>query len=131
MQQLRAFCSLVVSFGFVISLTACGGAGSDAPSLGQVTGKITMDGAPLADASVTFMPEKVRASAATTDSEGNYELIYIREEKGAAIGKHKVTVSKLKDEKEVIPEKYSGGETELTADVKAGANEFNFDLTSK
>jgi len=130
MQQLRALCNAVVCFGLVASLTACGGGGSDAPDLGQVTGKITLDGAPLADASVTFMPEKVRASAATTDSEGKYELIYIRDEKGAAIGNHKVTVSKLKDEKETIPEKYSG-ETELTADVKAGANEFNFDLESK
>lgn len=127
-QQLRFYCTALICIGIVISMTACGG--SDAPTLGQVTGKITFDGAPLPDASVTFMPEKVRASSATTDSDGNYELIYIRDETGAAIGKHKVVVSKLKDEIETIPKKYSS-ESELTADVKAGANEFNFDLTSK
>jgi len=131
MQQLRAICNLVVCIGLVVSLTACGGGASDTPTLGQVTGKVTLDGAPLADAFVTFMPEKVRASAATTDSEGKYELIYIRNEKGASIGNHKVTVRKLKDEKETIPKKYSGDDTELTADVKAGANEFDFDLKSK
>lgn len=130
MQQLRAFCTTVVCLGFMISLTACGGGGSDAPPLGQVTGKITLDGAPLTDASVTFLPENVRASSATTDSEGNYELIYIRDEKGAAIGKHKVVISKLENEKETVPDKYSG-ESELSGDVKAGANEINFDLNSK
>ncbi|QDT97225.1 carboxypeptidase-like regulatory domain-containing protein [Gimesia aquarii] len=129
MQQLRSYSIIAISIGCLFFLTACGG-GSDAPELGQVKGKITMDGAPLADASVTFMPENVRSSFATTDSEGNYELIYIREEPGAAIGKHKVVVSKLKDEVETIPKKYSG-ESELTADVKAGENEVNFDLTSK
>ncbi|MFK7777647.1 MAG: carboxypeptidase-like regulatory domain-containing protein [Gimesia sp.] len=128
--QLRRFFNVLICFGVIVSLTACGGGGSDTPDLGQVTGKITLDGAPLSDASVTFMPENVRSSAATTDSEGNYELIYIRDEKGASIGKHKVVVSKLKDEKETIPKQYSG-ETELSADVKAGANEFNFDLKSK
>lgn len=127
MQQLRTFYVVAICFGCMISLTACGGGGSDAPELGQVTGKVTMDGAPLADAYITFMPEKKRASSATTDSEGNYALIYIREEPGAAIGKHKVVVSKLKNEKETIPENYNA-ETELSADVKSGPNEINFDL---
>ncbi len=130
MQQLRSCFKVLVCFGVMASLTACGGGGSDAPDLGQVKGKITLDGAPLADASVSFMPEKVRASGATTDSSGNYELIYIRDETGAAIGKHKVVVTKLVDEKETIPAKYNT-ESELSADVKAGSNEFNFDLTSK
>ena len=132
MLQLRTIFNLVVGIGLVVSLTACGGGGgTEAPELGQVTGKVTLDGAPLADASVTFMPGKVRSSAATTDSEGKYELIYIRQVKGASIGKHNVVVSKLVNEKETIPNKYSGESTELNADVKAGANEFNFDLTSK
>ncbi|QDV51307.1 carboxypeptidase-like regulatory domain-containing protein [Gimesia fumaroli] len=130
MHQLRTFITACVCFGFVVSLAACGGGSSDAPDLGQVSGTITMDGAPLADANVTFMPEGVRSSSATTDSAGKYELIYIRDEKGAAIGKHKVVVSKLDNEKETIPAKYCV-ESELTADVKEGANEFNFDLTSK
>ncbi|MEQ8638169.1 hypothetical protein [Gimesia maris] len=130
MQPMRALCKAVIYFLFIVSLTACGGGGIAPPELGQVTGKVTLDGAPLTDASVTFMPEKVRASSSMTDSEGKYDLVYIRDEKGAAIGPHKVVVSKLVNEKEVIPEKYNS-ETELTADVKPGANEFNFDLTSK
>jgi len=112
----------------MVLCTACGG--GDAPQLGNVTGVITLDGAPLADANVTFMPEDVRASSAKTDSAGKYELIYIREDKGAAIGNHKVVVSKLVNERETIPANYSD-ETELTAVVEAGDNEINFDLLSQ
>ena len=129
MLQVRTYCNAIVCFGLVVFLTACG-SGIEKPELGQVKGKVTMDGAPLADASVTFLPEKVRASSAMTDSDGNYELIYIRDEKGAAIGKHQVVVSKLKNEKETIPAEYNS-ESELTGEVKAGSNEINFDLKSK
>ncbi|HBL41919.1 carboxypeptidase-like regulatory domain-containing protein [Gimesia sp.] len=125
MQHLRLFGSVVLCLGLAVGLSACGG--SAAPALGKVKGKVTMDGAPLADANVTFMPENIRASSGTTDGEGNYELIYIRDEMGAAVGPHKVVISKLVDEKETIPPNYSD-ETELTADVKSGANEINFDL---
>ncbi|QDT91814.1 carboxypeptidase-like regulatory domain-containing protein [Gimesia algae] len=126
MQHMRVVGSVVLCLGLLVSLSACGG--SDAPPLGQVKGKVTLDGAPLADANVTFMPETIRGSSGTTDSDGNYELTYIRDEKGAAIGNHKVVISKLVDEKETIPPNYSD-ETELTAVVKAGPNEINFDLT--
>lgn len=130
MHPLKSFCIVIMCFVAPLSLTACGGGSDDAPELGQVSGIVTLDGAPLADANITFMPEGVRSSSATTDSTGKYELIYIRDEKGAAIGKHAVVISKLKNEVETIPAKYSG-ESELTADVKEGTNEFNFDLTSK
>ncbi|QDU50835.1 carboxypeptidase-like regulatory domain-containing protein [Gimesia panareensis] len=128
MQKIKLIWSAGLCLGVMLLCSACGG--SDAPDLGNVTGTITLDGAPLADANVTFMPEKVRASSAKTDSAGKYELIYIRDEKGAALGDHKVVVSKLVNEKETIPPNYSD-ETELTAVVKSGDNEINFDLSSK
>ncbi|MEQ8852301.1 hypothetical protein [Gimesia sp.] len=128
MQKLKMIWSAGLCLGMMLLCTACGG--SDSPDLGNVTGTITMDGAPLADAYVTFMPDAVRASSGKTDSAGKYELVYIRDEKGAALGDHKVVVSKLVNEKETIPPNYSD-ETELTAQVKSGENEINFDLSSK
>lgn len=128
MQKLKLISSAGLCLGIMLLCTACGG--SDTPDLGNVTGTITMDGAPLADAYVTFMPDAVRASSGKTDSAGKYELVYIRDEKGAALGDHKVVVSKLVNEKETIPPNYSD-ETELTAQVKSGENEINFDLSSK
>lgn len=128
MRSMRAFCAVAILLGVIVSLTACG-AESDVPEMGKVTGKVSLDGSPLSGASVTFLPEKVRASSAITDSDGNYELTYIREVKGAAIGAHKVFISKLINEKETIPGKYSNPEkTTLTAQVKAGDNSYNFDL---
>ncbi len=128
MQKLKIIWSAGLCLGMMLLCTACGG--SDSPDLGNVTGTITMDGAPLADAYITFMPDTVRASSGKTDSAGKYELVYIRDEKGAALGDHKVVVSKLVNEKETIPPNYSD-ETELTAQVKSGENEINFDLSSK
>lgn len=132
--------TLFLMFGFTLSLllTACGSAPSDQPELGTVSGVITMDGTPLANANVRFYPEKGRASAAKTDDSGSYELVYIRDEMGAMIGKHSVKVSTLDEDNdpfgnqgsETVPEKYNK-QTTLEATVEPGDNTINFDLESK
>jgi hypothetical protein len=126
------------------SFTGCGGGGSDQPDLGLVKGTVTFEGAPLAGASVTFMPDSGRPASATTDSAGNYELVYIRDTKGCKIGHNKVEITSVVEggnemeaegddatpaeaTKEKLPAKYNTN-TELEADVKAGENTFNFDL---
>src|SRR5438105_200679 len=66
-----------------------------------VSGRITLNGKPLARASVTFAPipsqgelEPGPSSAAITDEDGRYTLRLIGESgKGATIGKHKVMVA--------------------------------------
>lgn len=120
------------------ALAGCGGGGDDSPETGEVTGTVTLDGQPLSEATITFNPQGVRASTAVTDSSGKYDLIYIRDVKGAAIGNHQVSISKKVqpdgkvdgDGKETVPDKYNT-KTTLTAEVKAGKNEFDFDLKSK
>jgi len=98
-----------------------------------------MDGAPLANALVSFAPEEGRASQGITDSEGKYELLYIGNTKGAKVGSHKVYVTTYVEDdsdpdaqniKETVPEKYNKATT-LTADVKDGSNTFDFALESK
>ena len=70
-----------------VLLVGCGG-----PSLGTVTGTVTIDGKPAPNVTVTFVPEAGgRASTGVTDSEGKYELLY-SVDKGALIGKHKVAL---------------------------------------
>ena len=123
----------------LVSTSACRSAPSDQPDLGQVSGVVTMDGAPLANAQVSFAPDEGRASQAITDSEGKYELTYVGKTKGAKIGSHKVYITTyIEDDsdpdaqniKETIPEKYNKATT-LTADVKDGKNTFDFALESK
>lgn len=133
----------------------CGGIGTDTPDLGTVTGIITMDGKPLPNCVVSFIPETGRAAFGVTDESGKYELSYLSETKGAKIGKNtvriatvaknegaeepmeevvdvdgKVTAKNKNKVKEIIPAKYNT-KTELKADVTAGYNSFNFDLKSK
>lgn len=134
-----------------LTLTGCGGGGpGDMPEIGQVTGTITVDGSPKANVIVAFQPEGGRPSQGITDNQGNYELVYSRDAKGAKIGKNLVTLStdtsgdsyesenssEDKSEEEdakdpEIPAKYNTeaiDNPEMTVEVKAGSNEFSWDI---
>lgn len=135
--KLPIFCLLA------IGLCGCGG-GSDSPPLGTVSGVVTLDDKPLANAEVTFQPEKGRASVGQTDSDGNYTLAYTGSANGALIGSHRVVITSAveafsdesgegKDREarpEILPPKYNS-QTTLDAEVKAGANSIDFQLSSK
>lgn len=121
-----------LAFGLMgLFLCGCGGVARDVPKLGQVTGVVKLDGQPLANAMVQFVPEHSRMSGGKTDDQGKYELNFNERLKGAAIGKHKVRITVgTPMEPQKIPPKYNV-QTELTAEVKEGNNEINFDLKSK
>lgn len=72
-------------------MVGCGGP-DDQPELGTVTGTITQNGKPLADAWVEFVPEKGRLSAGRTDAEGRYSLQYTFDAPGAKVGTHTVKI---------------------------------------
>ncbi|MBA3313370.1 MAG: carboxypeptidase-like regulatory domain-containing protein [Planctomycetota bacterium] len=124
----------------LLSLAGCG---SDGPELSEVTGTVTLDGKPLQGAILTFIPEAPGASTSygITDAEGNYSLMYSRDKSGAMIGTHKVeiateklTADDMADGQPVpkyvpIPKKYKEPGA-LTADVKSGDNDIDFELTS-
>lgn len=138
MKLSRTGIGLVVALALV-STSACRSTPSDQPDLGKVSGVVTMDGAPLEGALVSFAPEEGRGSQAITDSEGKYQLSYIGDTMGAKVGSHKVRITTyIEDDsdpeaqktKETIPKKYNK-ETTLTADVKEGSNTFDFKLESK
>lgn len=78
---------------FSLLLVGCGGP-DDQPELGTVTGTITNNGAPLADAWVEFHPEKGRLSVARTNEEGQYTLQYTIEAPGAKVGVHTVKIGR-------------------------------------
>lgn len=120
-------------------LMGCGG-GPDLPDMGTVTGTVTLDGKPLPGVQVGFEPEGVpegRPSMATTDEQGNYELSYNAETKGAIVGTHTVRVTTPQDApdpmgtfKDPIPPKFNRAST-LKKEVVAGENTINLELTSK
>lgn len=124
-------------------ILGCGGGPSDLPPLGTVTGVVKLDGEPLPGALVTFSPAKGRSSSAETDATGRYELRYSVEHKGAVVGQHSVSISTRRDAvsaegsgqsqpavAEKVPKRYND-DTQLSEEVKAGANTIDFDLQSK
>lgn len=141
-----------------VTAVACGCSGNGTPGdLTPVAGLVSLDGKPLAEATVTFYASDpavapgYSASVGKTDAEGKYQLIS-RGNPGTLPGAFKVTISKfvssdgaaLKPEegmdmqqlamqglaKESVPAKYSAlDRTELTATVEPGKSEgYNFDL---
>ncbi|TWT58593.1 hypothetical protein KOR42_19750 [Thalassoglobus neptunius] len=136
MRNLISLCGIVA-----ISAMGCGPSG---PDIEGVHGKVTMNGQPLRNASIVFMPvESGRPAGARTDEEGMYVLNFSGGRQGAQAGEYKVRISTASDpmaqedgsttpgSPETVPLKY-GAQTTLTATVvEGGDNEFNFDITSE
>jgi hypothetical protein len=126
------------------------GCGSNNPETMEVTGTVTLDGKPVPDAIVTFLPQDGRRSATgSTDAGGSYSLATFELGDGAFPGKHGVAIySKfapaMRGEASpdgskqsiasgtAIPKQYGLPATSgLTADVtRDGENVFDFEMTS-
>lgn len=131
--------------GFLLcaSLVGCGGSGV---KLGEVRGRVTVDGKPVPKATLEFVPTapETSPSLGVTDKDGNYRLAYSQDEFGAMLGTHNVKITTKaisKDEMPddgsaveqvfvAIPKKYAK-DGALTAEVKAGSNTINFELDTK
>jgi len=130
-------CSFSAIVASMLALVGC--RGEAVPGLGRVAGTITMDGKPIAEASVMFEGAKPGEppSLSKTDANGHYELYYSRGHKGATIGEHAVYISTYREatddnpqgNKETIPARYNG-KSELKAVVNRGQNKIDFALQS-
>lgn len=131
-------CILLMTVLSAITMTGCGSGVSETPR-GDISGKVTFQETPVTDGTVNFFSGKTGiAAGAKLDSEGTFSI-----PDGIEIGTYTITItppyveeppglspaeSKPKEFKE-IPEKYRSGETSgLTAEVKSGANHFEFDM---
>lgn len=113
------------------------------PEIASVEGNVTMDGKPLPNASVIFVPEDGRPAGATTDDQGHYVLTFTEGRRGAVPGRNKVQISTARDPSETpagepipaapetVPMKYNA-QTELEFTVEPGTkNVADFALTSE
>jgi hypothetical protein len=130
--------------GLAVLVAGCG----DGRQLGTVSGKVTLDGQPLAGARVNFQPDAaVRntgiGSFGKTDANGEYSLTLIDESaKGAVVGKHRVMIKAISDNaadrvddkapagKDRVPLEYNLNTT-LFFEVKPGPNTANWALVTK
>jgi hypothetical protein len=126
-----------------VLLFTCIGCSSEGPDIAYVTGRVTMDGKPLPNASVMFIPENGRPAAAETDANGNYTLNFTEGRRGAMPGKSMVSITTRREAEmdengkvavpaapETIPMEYNAA-TKLEFTVVPGKkNVANFDLKS-
>jgi hypothetical protein len=107
---------------------------SSRPETAAVSGVVTLDGTPLPGATVVFIPQQAAAksSRAITDTAGHYELAYLRDIKGAVLGKHEVRITTRTEQRPVerLLPKYNSRSV-LTADVVVGGVTKDFELKSQ
>lgn len=127
---------IVLAYAFAFYMA---GGGLELPELGRVTGIVTKGGKPLAGALVTFEPiEPSKAlgdaipsgSTALTNEDGEYDLYYLEDVRGAAVGKNRVWVSVIgPDGREMVPPqtKFGYGSNDVF-EVKPGSNEFDIPI---
>jgi len=157
-RRIQRFNVAFVTIVGIIALAAIAGCGKRGPYLASVTGKVTLDGKPVANAIVTFAPmDGGVASTGITDSDGTYRLgCHLGE--GALVGQHRVSVRSQPSDQggaagashdpdefayragpengspkvfvDPIPARYND-KSELVREVKAGKNVIDLELTSK
>ena len=111
-------------------IVGCGPAG---PRIAPVSGTVTMDGKPLANAGILFQPigsaenpNPGRGSAGVTDANGRFALKIDGEIDGAVVARHRVCISSVK-KSAIDPE--TGSEDGAPAEREMIPPQYNF--TSK
>lgn len=125
----------------VVSLVGCGGQ-QNAP----VEGRVTLDGRPLPNATVTL--SQLRATdpgpfTGTTDAEGKFTLASAdKQQTGSAPGEYMVMITTVKTpagadeytppptEKEIVPGQWRNGSQRFTV-PEDGKTDVTFDMTSR
>jgi hypothetical protein len=129
---------------FAVALGLCLGCGTSAPV--SVAGKVSLDGKPLARATVMFSPSRPNAPGpyvGETDQQGKFALGPTdKPAGGAAPGDYLVFISTVKGDptglemapaptqKEIVPTAFRDGSTRFTV-PEGGTKDANFDMKSR
>jgi hypothetical protein len=108
------------------------------PPLGQVTGKLTLNGKPVENATVWFHPvqppaekgdkkKRVSSSGGMTDAVGHYELKYLGDVTGVGIGECVVGIEA--PSRSDIPAKYIGVNLSVKKTVNPGSQVIDIELS--
>ena len=97
---MRARVPWVLLVALLVVVPGCGG-----PKFAAVSGRVTLNGKPLANATVSFQPIATEGSsnpgpgsAAKTDANGAYTLETSTGQSGAVVGQHRVIISALESQ---------------------------------
>ena len=116
MHPVRFHLWVLEALGAVIACAGC--AGQQGPQTFPVTGIVTLNGAPAADITVTFVPDGVGISAVgVTNASGTYTLTTRTSGDGALPGRYQVSLAK-----------YEGG---MTTAAEPGKVNPNYDVSNE
>lgn len=128
---------ILASVNCLLLLAVVSGCGSDFVT---VTGRVTLDGEPLSDAFVEFTPQFAGGSTAygRTDANGNYDMMFSLNQKGAMPGDNLVSITTADigdvgqaNTPERVPARYNRN-SELHVEVAPGrANTIDLELSSE
>lgn len=138
------------------SCVATFGCHSDHPDLAEVAAKVTIDGKPLGNGTITFESEGHRPAIGRIVDGSIVEITTYEPGDGVPVGHHKVAISSTEQPRtadpgkgsrpgekpiqasnymlgrSLIPSRYnSPGTSGLTADIESGKNSVEFELDSK
>lgn len=132
----------LVILGLIV-ISGCGK--TDKIQYAPVRGLVIVDGKPLANATVIYIPQRNgestqvgQPSFGRTDEQGRYQLMTASQTSGAVVGRHRVSIStEVSDPStgevsvpETLPERFHK-KTILEIEVpKGGLSEANFELSS-
>ena len=136
--------ALLCAVGVALAINGCGG--DSGPERAEVSGSVTFAGQPIETGSIAFIPDGATSGPSVGGSirDGMY---HIPRSEGPVIGTHRILIQATRptgqqveagegaddpaamvDEVEMyIPERYNRN-SELTADVQPGSNQFDFAL---
>jgi hypothetical protein len=130
-----------VLIGLLLGVTGCGGA-----KYAPVSGRVLLDGKPVANATVVFTPDAEKnpgpGSKGKTDKDGRFTLETMTgDQKGALVGVHKVSITAYEGDeipdssgqgrfaKRIVGDDYNSN-TKLTFEVKpGGTTDANFEVS--
>lgn len=123
----------ILVFASILLIGAAGGCDTrqwSTPELGQVRGKLTLNGDPLENVMLMFEPDEGKESMATSRSDGTFTAMYFVDLEGVKVGRCTVRVLPgIKGDLGYVPPRYSS-ESELVFEVTPGENVFDIDLSS-
>jgi hypothetical protein len=125
--QMRPYVSYFLLIGAALFSSGCGEGG---PSVASVSGTVTYQGQPVADAMVTFIPEKGTPGNGQTDASGKY-TISTRGKNGAVLGLNKVTVTKMTTDGPAMPANPTPEDMRKAAEASARMSQTESQLPSK
>jgi hypothetical protein len=142
-----------VVLGATVLIVGCG------HGLRDVSGKVTMNGKPLTNTIIYFLPEKGPLAQSQLDAEGRYRLTTVGKGYGVLPGRYRVYLAVMPSEEDVLAKSqlkesdfvagkappppqvaripaevsryYSALTTDWVREVTTSSNEFDFDLSAK